>query len=236
MTQSTLPNGHDTNRQARANRKNAKLSTGPRTDAGKARSAQNSLQHGLTARAILLPAEDATAFQRHTQRFSDDYQPKTTTEEQLVRALAGASWHLNRIDGIETALFSPDSADLDLATQIRTLSALSMHRHRLSRQFESTLQQLRELQEERRRTERDQLSDAARLLQLDQEKGVPFDPAANGFVFSTQEIETYIHRRRRAKKASKAARNRDYAEDVEDNEEGEEEETEEEEEDNADEQ
>ncbi|HYL74394.1 MAG TPA: hypothetical protein VEU96_09315 [Bryobacteraceae bacterium] len=219
MTDSITPNGHDTPSQLKANRKNAKLSTGPRTESGKARSAQNAFQHGLRARAILLPTEDPAAFQRHAQKFFDQYQPVNATEEQLVRGLAGASWHLNRIDGIETALFSPDSADLDLATQIRTLSALSMHRHRLSRQFERTLQQFREIQEERRRTEQHQLSDAASLLQMDQEKGVPFDPAANGFVCSKAEIETYIHRRRRAKKAARVARDRNYAEDLEDNEE-----------------
>ena len=219
MTDSITPNGHDTTRQLKANRKNAKLSTGPQTEAGKARSAQNAVTHGLTARAIVLPTDDPAAFQRHTQKLFDEYQPKTATEEQLVRALAGASWHLNRIDGIETALFSPDSADLDLTTQIRTLSSLSMHRHRLSRQCERTLQHLHQLQEQRLSREQHQLSDAASLLQLDQEKGVPFDPAANGFVLSKTEIETYIHRRRRAKKAARAARRRGYDENVEDDEE-----------------
>ena len=50
---------------------------------------------------------------------------------------------------IETALFSPDHEDLDLARQFRTLSILSMHRHRLSRQIELTRHDLRAAQKER---------------------------------------------------------------------------------------
>jgi len=37
----------------RANRKNAKKSTGPRSGEGKARSALNALTHGITARVVL---------------------------------------------------------------------------------------------------------------------------------------------------------------------------------------
>ncbi len=43
-------------RQRRANRANAKASTGPKTKAGKARSAQNALRHGLTISVWSEPA------------------------------------------------------------------------------------------------------------------------------------------------------------------------------------
>ena len=45
-----------TTRQRRANRANAKASTGPKTKAGKARSAQNALRHGLTISVWSEPA------------------------------------------------------------------------------------------------------------------------------------------------------------------------------------
>ncbi len=43
-----------------ANRRNAKLSTGPRTEAGKERSRRNALTHGLSAEVVRLP-EDVAA-------------------------------------------------------------------------------------------------------------------------------------------------------------------------------
>ena len=52
-----------TERQIRANQRNAKLSTGPRTVAGLAKSAQNRRPHGFTSRdALLTTPEDRVAF------------------------------------------------------------------------------------------------------------------------------------------------------------------------------
>ncbi len=42
-----------------ANRRNAKLSTGPRTEAGQERSRQNALTHGLSAAVVRLPEDEA---------------------------------------------------------------------------------------------------------------------------------------------------------------------------------
>ena len=42
-----------------ANRRNAQLSTGPRTEAGKDRSRRNALTHGLSAEVVRLPEDDA---------------------------------------------------------------------------------------------------------------------------------------------------------------------------------
>ena len=45
-------------KQRRANRENAKKSTGPRTAEGKARSSKNGIKHGLLARDAVMADED----------------------------------------------------------------------------------------------------------------------------------------------------------------------------------
>ncbi|HYL77772.1 MAG TPA: hypothetical protein VEU96_26390 [Bryobacteraceae bacterium] len=54
---------------------------------------------------------------------------------------------------------------------------------------------------------------------MDKEKGLPFDPAENGFVLSIEQIETYIRRAARAEKATEAARERQYRASLEEEEE-----------------
>jgi hypothetical protein len=48
-------------KQARANRKNALKSSGPKTPEGKAVVRRNAIEHGLLAREVLLPGEDEEA-------------------------------------------------------------------------------------------------------------------------------------------------------------------------------
>ena len=61
-----------TNAQIKANRNNAKKSTGPRTEQGKARVAKNALKHGLLARDTVLPGEDAADFDRQLSALEAD--------------------------------------------------------------------------------------------------------------------------------------------------------------------
>ncbi len=68
-----------------------------------------------------------------------------------------------------------------------------MHGSRLSRQFQKALDQLRDIQDERRRLERRQLTEAAELLIRHQRKGLPWEPVFDeaGFVFSKEQIERH---------------------------------------------
>jgi len=180
------------NDRAAINRANSKHSTGPRTDEGKARSSQNALKHGLGAKAILLPSDDAAAFQRHLHSFLNEYQPQGPTEQQLVQTLANNSWHLDRVNRLEETLFTRAGENLTLDSQMRALTSLSTHRNRLTRGFESTLKQLKQLQEDRRGQERVDLWTAARLHSHAEHKGLPYNPLEDGFVFSKKDIDTFI--------------------------------------------
>jgi hypothetical protein len=178
--------------RAATNRANSLHSTGPRTDSGKRRSSLNALRHGLTAQTVVLPNEDPAAHQRHIQQFLDEYAPATATETQLVHEIANTAWRLNRIPLLEAELFSQNP---DPRTLIPTLATLGLHGSRLSRQFQNALDQLREIQDERRHLERRQLTEAAELFLRHQHKGLPWDPVAfskeAGFVFSKDQIERH---------------------------------------------
>ncbi|HTC33910.1 MAG TPA: hypothetical protein VK724_11090 [Bryobacteraceae bacterium] len=170
-------------------------STGPRTAAGKQRSSLNALRHGLTAAFPVLPSEDPAAYQLHCRQFLDEYQPATPTESHLTQELADTAWRLNRIPLLEAELFSRDPDPQSLVSQLATLG---LHGQRLSRQFQRTLDSLREVQTERRLQHERALKQAAALLELHKHKGIPYDPAEifsqDGFVFSKDEIEAYAHR------------------------------------------
>ena len=84
-------------RQNRANRRNSRLSKGPKTPEGKARSAKNALKHGLLARGVLLPDEDAEAFSELSRRFIEDLKPVGALELFLVKRVIGQCWRLERL-------------------------------------------------------------------------------------------------------------------------------------------
>jgi hypothetical protein len=70
-------------RQIEANRDNAKRSTGPKTKAGKTRSARNALRHGLSR-----PAKDDVALERLADAINAglDGKLKSSTTTDLARA------------------------------------------------------------------------------------------------------------------------------------------------------
>jgi hypothetical protein len=55
-------------KQLAANRANALKSTGPRTEAGKARSSRNAVRHAMLARSVLLRCESAERFRVFVDR------------------------------------------------------------------------------------------------------------------------------------------------------------------------
>jgi hypothetical protein len=81
-------------RQHRANRDNAKSSTGPKTGAGKARAAQNAFRHGLNVPVrsdpLLTPEIEAMA-RRISCRYADD------ETMEWARRIAEAQFDLNRV-------------------------------------------------------------------------------------------------------------------------------------------
>ena len=95
-----------TQRQTEANRQNCRLSTGPRTEAGKAASSANALSHGLTAAStVVLPEEDADAFERLREGVIADLDPAGALQEALAQRVAVLLWRLDRAARLEAELF-----------------------------------------------------------------------------------------------------------------------------------
>src|SRR6202049_356884 len=161
--------------RAAVNKVTAQKSTGPRTEAGKQRSKLNALRHGLTGQTIVLPTEDQSAYQRHSQSFLDECQPKGAIETQLVQSLLDTSWQLNRAAAIESNLFSlgitemedriranhPEAEDalamaLAYREHNRAFANIGIYVQRLAGEFERTLLLLRQIQADRRAVEEGQ--------------------------------------------------------------------------------
>jgi hypothetical protein len=91
-------------RQLEANRLNARHSTGPKSDLGKARTRPNAVKHGLTAKDVVIGDEDPQDFEALRTELLRDFEPGTRIEYELIDRLASLLWRIRRIPGLEAAL------------------------------------------------------------------------------------------------------------------------------------
>jgi hypothetical protein len=92
-------------RQIEANRRNARKSTGPQTEAGKQSSRRNAVRHGLTAATVIGALEDADDYKAFEAAVIADYDAQSAVERELVLRLASSLWRLRRATTMETGLF-----------------------------------------------------------------------------------------------------------------------------------
>src|SRR5258706_11067551 len=92
-------------RKIEANRRNARLSTGPATEDGKRKSRQNAVRHGLTAETVIDALEDAEDYASFEMAVTADYDAQSAVERELVLRLASLLWRLRRATSIESGLF-----------------------------------------------------------------------------------------------------------------------------------
>ena len=91
--------------QKAANRRNALLSTGPRSLPGKARSRMNAVSHGLTAQQTLLPGKNPAEYEGLCRSMFNSLRPEGALENQLVERIASLTWSMRRFAAFEVALF-----------------------------------------------------------------------------------------------------------------------------------
>jgi hypothetical protein len=176
--------------QVTANIENASHSTGPRSEEGKARSSQNAIKHGLTSnKRLLLPDEDEEEFRRFEAELKHTYMPLNYIETELVDDIISIQWRRKRAAALETRILSAETPDF------KALNNISLIANRLKREFSATHKELMQLQVDREKNLARHLEDAATLRRADLILKRPTDLAANGFVFSTAEIDEYIRRK-----------------------------------------
>jgi hypothetical protein len=94
-----------TEAQIAANRLNAQKSTGPRTDEGKARVAQNAVKHGLLAQEAVIRGEDPADFEAHRQAILAELAPVGAIESMLAERVVGLLWRLRRAERLQNEAF-----------------------------------------------------------------------------------------------------------------------------------
>jgi hypothetical protein len=208
-----------------ANQANAQFSTGPTSPDGKQRSSLNATRHGLTGRVVVLPSEDMTVYQAFSRELLASLDPKTPLERELAQTVVDQQWRLNRVRTIEDSMLAvadsesptgPDHPAVDSALAAgqaflensKAFVNLTIYEQRIHRIMEKALAQLKQLQTERKALEQAQMEEALKLRILHQEEGLPYDPQADGFVFSSEQLEREAARREREArlKAARVAR------------------------------
>jgi len=224
-----------TPKRSQTNLRNAMHSTGPKTEAGKKKSSQNALKHGLTGQIVVMPAEDQQLFDAHLQSFEARFDPQDALESHLVKSMAEASWRLSRVVALENDLLTcgishdigPSQGTVQqrhntmeiisaLATQAKALANLGAYSARISRQFERDLAQLRQLQETRQAQEKKDVNDYLDIVEMKEAKGEKYDPTEDGFVFTEDQINQAIQSRNREIETNNV---QDYREEQEEGEE-----------------
>jgi hypothetical protein len=188
-----------------ANAGNAQLSTGPTSADGKAKSSLNALKTALTGRTVLLPADDAAAYQQHVSDYEKELRPVGQRECDLVQSIADASWRLQRIPVLESAMYAQgrirfanqfDDQDpalratlIDLHTHLayeKQLRNLHLQESRLHRRREKDLAELRQAQSDRRNRDTNALESASRLLLQAKRANKSLDAPSHAAAFLTQ--------------------------------------------------
>ncbi len=148
---------------------NGAKSQGPKTEAGRAKSSQNALKHGLTALKFVLPTEDRDEFYHLRDAYLQRFQPADPVEQRLVETLVLCDYRLRRLITIETNLLSNEMAhhgpnpdplliDMDdedrlawtfhhLAANTPTLQLLARYQGQIDRAYHRALKQLDHLQQ-----------------------------------------------------------------------------------------
>ncbi len=139
--------------------------TGPRTDAGKARSSQNAVKHGLCSQRPVIAGEDPAEWDAFREEIVRSFAPSTFLERELADRVALQMWRQRRAARYEADLVSAaygeqpddgpetDDARPTLPERARllkeALDRVIRYESLIGRQLKEALKMLRECQAQR---------------------------------------------------------------------------------------
>jgi uncharacterized membrane protein YccC len=148
--------------QFTANRSNAQLSTGPRTEEGKDRVRHNARTHGLTSKTLILPGESEEEYNTLEESFLKDLKPANETERALIKRVTENYWRLQRLYRAEADFFraaerhlgTADIGELFLSQAGSPKAALFLrYLTAAERAYNRSLADLHQMQTQRRKEE-----------------------------------------------------------------------------------
>jgi hypothetical protein len=113
--------------KVRANRANAKLSTGPKTLSGKEKVSGNALTHGLTAEKHVIIGESIEEFNTFKDSMLKVYEPVGAHQEEIFIKLVELLWRLRRVGLIETGIYGNEILEFDADSYKPQVSEKIMH-------------------------------------------------------------------------------------------------------------
>ena len=182
-----------------ANRRNAQKSTGPRTPAGKARSALNAVTHGLRAVRAVTFDEPAETFEAVVRQLNREWRPGSVVEVALVEQIAELLWRRRRVAAVEAELLeaterrgafggtvrAPRDVTSTLCREMRdpqsAVLRVQLYQTRIDRATHRALAELRRLQVDRQRRDEEPVTEAEWCdLDSENERTNPTPAASDG--------------------------------------------------------
>jgi hypothetical protein len=162
---------------------------------------------------------------RFSKDLIDSLHPETAEELAYAQTIADGHWRLKRVRTWEESLIAlghyEGEGDFDAEheaihaafTGAKTFRAhehsfvnLTLYEHRIHRTIERAKKALREAQADRKEHRNAEMQQVLRMRDFNEMKGLAYEPAEDGFVYSSVEIEREAGRRTRFEQAKIAER------------------------------
>jgi hypothetical protein len=198
---SSTHDGPEVDARTRANRENAKKSTGPKTRAGSAISAKNAVKHALFAADItqyFRTDEELVHYQAFVGGIVKDLAPDGDCETALAHRAADILFRLEALRNAEFKVYGggglvKDTIEGWLEQSKHPLELTSLYDSRFQRAFSKTMEELRRVQQSRRDKELHELEQLKGIALAHIQQNTTFDPAKFGFVLSRDFVFNQAH-------------------------------------------